>query len=85
MATAWAYQDYERPRNLSDKRAAKINLLKERVVVVEKKLAAKEEKLKADEVEFVAKAEELEKAWTEARNLGGELTRFHEEVWSLRP
>ena len=62
MVVAWAYQDCKRPFDLSDKCAAKINLLKERVVEVEKKLKVKEEELKANEVEFVAKAEELEKS-----------------------
>ena len=54
MAAAWAYQDYERPFDQSNKRATKINLLKECVVEAEKKLAAKEEELKANEVDLVA-------------------------------
>ena len=65
IEAASAYQDCERPLNMSNKQAAKINLLKERMVEEEKKLAAKEEELKANEVELVAKAEELEKARTE--------------------
>ena len=52
---------------------------------VEKKLAAKEEELKANKVKLVAKAEELEKARVEVRQLGEELTRLREEVRSLRP
>ena len=44
----------------------------------EKKLVAKEEELKANEVELVAKVEELEKAHTEVAQLGGELTRLRE-------
>ena len=50
MAVAWAYQDCERPLDLYDKRATKVNLLKERVAESEKKLTAKEEALKANEV-----------------------------------
>ena len=70
MAVAWAYQDCERPLDLSDKRVAKINLLKEHMVEAEKKLAAKEEELEANKVELVAKVEELEKARTEVAQLG---------------
>ena len=40
MAAAWAYQDCKMPFDLSDKYAAKVNLLKEWVVEAEKKLAA---------------------------------------------
>ena len=54
------------------------------MVKAEKKLAAKEEELKSNEVELMAKVEELEKAQTKVEQLGGELTRFHEEVRSLR-
>ena len=84
MVATWASQDYERPLDLSDKQAAKINLLKERVVEAENKLVAKKEELKANEVELVAKAEESEKAWTKVAQPGGELTRLHKEVPSLR-
>ena len=48
-----------------------INLLKKGVVQAEKKLGAKEEELKANEVELVAKAGELEKARIEVVQLGG--------------
>ena len=72
MAAAWAaYQDCETPLGLSDKWAAKINLMKEHVVGAEKKLVAKEEELKANKVELVAKDEELEKARTKVAQLGG--------------
>ena len=84
MAAAWAYQDYERPLDLLDKRAAKINLLKECVVEVEKKLAAKEEELKTNEVELVAKVKELKKAQTEVAQLGGELNKLREEAPLLK-
>ena len=84
MATPWAYQDYERPLDLSNKQVAKRNLLKEHMVEAEKKLAANEEGLKANEVELVAKVEELKKARTEVRQLGGELTRIRDKVRSLR-
>ena len=47
-----------------DRQAATIKLLKQHVEEAKKKLAAKEEKLKANEVELVAKVEELEKART---------------------
>ena len=67
-----------------DKQAAKINLLKERVVEVKKKLATKKEERKANEVLLVHKEEELEKAQTKVEQLGGELTRLYEEVQSLR-
>lgn len=50
----------------------------------EKKLAIKEEELKANEVELVAKAEELKKARTKAWQFKGELTRLCEEVRWLR-
>ena len=62
---AWAYQDYVRPLDLSDKWAANIKLLKELMEEGEKKFAVKEEDLWAKEVELVAKAEELEKAWVD--------------------
>ena len=64
-------QDCERP-------------LKERVVEAEKKLKAKEEVLKANDVELVAKAEGLKKARTKVVQLGGELPKLHEEVPSLK-
>ena len=67
MAAAWAYQDCERPLDMSNKRVAKVNLLKERVVELKKKLATKEKELKANEVQLVAKGKELEKAQTEVR------------------
>ena len=67
-----------------DKQAAKINLLKERVVEVNKKLATKKEERKANEVLLVHKEDELEKARTKVEQLGGELTRLCEEVQSLR-
>ena len=67
-----------------DKQAAKISLLKKHMVEAEKKLAAKEEELKANEVELLAKAEELEKALTEVAQLRGELTRLLEKVPLLR-
>ena len=70
--------------DLSDERAAKINLLKRRVVEAEKKLVATEEELKANKVELVAKVEDLEKAWTEVGQLGGGLTKLRKEVPSLR-
>ena len=58
---------------MSDKRVAKVNLLKEQLVESEKKLTAKEEELKANRIDLVAKSEELEKAWTEMGNLGESL------------
>ena len=76
-----AYHDCERTFDLFDKWAVKINLLKECVVEVEKKLVAKKEELKANKVQLVAKVKELKKARTEVRQLGGELTRLREEVW----
>ena len=87
MEAAWAYQDYVRPLDLSDKWATNIKLLRVHVEEKAKKLAAKEEKLKANEVELVAKVEELEKAQAEVAQLGGELARSREaaaEVPSLR-
>ena len=66
-----------------DKQAAKINLLKERVVEAKKKLVVKEEELKANKVELVAKAKKLKKAWTKVAQFRGELTRLCEEVPSL--
>ena len=85
IAAAWAYQDCERPLYLFDKLGAKVNLLKQQVIEAEKKLAAKKEELKANEVELVGKVEKLEKAWAEVRQRGGERTRLYEEVRSLRP
>ena len=70
MVAAWVYKDYQRPIDLSDKRVANVNLLKEQVAKSEKKLVAMEEELKANEVELVAKAEELEKAQTKVEQLG---------------
>ena len=51
----------------------------------EKKLAAKAEEFKANEIDLVAKVEELKKARTAIEQLGGELARLCEEVRSLRP
>ena len=48
MAATWVYQDCERLFTLSAKRAANNKLMWERVEEVEKKLAAKEEELKAN-------------------------------------
>ena len=56
---AWAYQDCERPLDLSYQQAAKVKLLKEQLVESEKKLTAKEEELKGNEINLVAKFEEL--------------------------
>ena len=71
MATTWAYQNCLRPLDLSDKQAANIKLLKESVGEMEKKLVAKHKELKANEVELVAKVEELEKAQTKVAQLRG--------------
>ena len=48
-------------------------------------MSAKEEELKGNEIDLVAKFKELEKAQAEIGELRGELTKFREEVRSLRP
>ena len=85
IAAAWAYQDCERPLDLSEQWVAKVKLLKEQLAESKKKLTAKEEQLKGNEIDLVAKSEELEKAQTEIRKLRGELARLRDEVRSLRP
>ena len=48
-------------------------------------VTAKEEELKANEIDLVAKFEELEKARTKIGQLRGELAKFCEGVRLLRP
>ena len=51
---------------------------------MEKKLSVREEELKNNTIDLVAKSEELEKAWAEIGLLKGELTKLHKEGRSLR-
>ena len=85
MTEAWAYQDCERPLDLSNQEAARVKLLKEQLAKLEKKLTTKEEELKGNEIDFVAKSEELEKARIKIWKLRREFARLREEVRSLRP
>ena len=63
MAATWAYQDCEKPFAVSAKWAANNKLLRELMEEVKEKLGAKEEDLKANEVDLVARVEELRKTW----------------------
>ena len=72
MAAAWAYQDCERPLDLSDQQSTKIKLLKEQLAKSEKKLMAKEEEHNTNEIDLVTKSKELEKAQTEIGQLRGD-------------
>ena len=62
MVVAWAHQDCLKPLNKSEQWAENIRQLKRQLTELEKKLAAKEEKLKENEIELVAKNERLERA-----------------------
>ena len=62
MVVAWAHQDYLRPIDLSKQRAAKIKQLKEQLTKSKKKLSVREEELKNNAIDLVARSEELEKA-----------------------
>ena len=75
MAATWAYQDCEKSLAMSAKWAANNKLLRELVEKVKKRVAAKEEELKANEVELVAQAEELGKIRAKFAQLEGELAR----------
>ena len=63
MAPTWAYQDCKKPFAVSAKWAANNKLLRELMEEVKEKLGAKEEDLKANEVDLVARVEELRKTW----------------------
>ena len=58
----WAYQDYSRPLDLSEQRVAKIKQLKEQLDESEKELSVREEELKTNAIDLVARSKELEKA-----------------------
>ena len=84
MAVAWAYQDCSRPLDQSEQRAEKVRKLHAQVTDLESKLKAKEEELKNNEIELVARSEKYEKVQDELRLLKGELARFYAENSSLQ-
>ena len=80
VVVAWAHQDCSKPLDLSKQRAAKIKQL----VELEKKLSVREEEIKNNAIDLVAKFKELEKAQAEIGLLKGQLARLHEEGRLLR-
>ena len=62
MTVAWAHQHCSRPLDLSEQRAEKIRQLMGQLAKSEKKLSAREEELKNNAINLVARSEELEKA-----------------------
>ena len=59
MAVAWAHQDCSKPFNQSKQRAKKVRQLRAQVTELKNKLGAKEEELKNNEIELVARNERL--------------------------
>ena len=52
---------------------------------MKKKLTTKEEELKTNEIDLVARSKKLEKAQAEIGQLRGELARLYKEVRLLKP
>ena len=57
MAVAWAHQDCSRPLNLIEQWDEKIRQLRGQLTDSKKKLAAREEKLKNNTIDLVARTE----------------------------
>ena len=62
IAATCAHQDCQRPLDLFEQWAAKIKQLKEQLAELENKLSVREEELKINAIDLVARFEELEKA-----------------------
>ena len=84
MAVAWAHQDYTKPLDQAEQRAKKMRELCAWVTDLENKLGAKEEELKSNEIELVARTEKYEQAQAEVELLKGELARLHVDNTSLQ-
>ena len=84
MVMAWAHQDCSKPLDLSEQQAKKVKQLKGQLTESDRKLWAKEEKLKNNEIKLVAKNERLEKVQAEVGLLKRELARLHADNKSLK-
>ena len=62
MAVAWAHQDYSKPLDQSKQQAEKVRELRAQVTDLENKLRTKEEELKNNEIELVARDKRFERA-----------------------
>ena len=83
MAVAWAHQDCSKPLDQSEQRAKKVRELQVQVTDLENKLGTKEEELKNNEIELVARNKRFERAQVEVGLLKGELAWLHAENRSL--
>ena len=77
MEVAWAHQDCLKPFEQFEQWAKKVRQLRGQATELENKLGAKEEELKNNEIELVARNERFERAQAEVGLLKGELTRLH--------
>ena len=84
MVVAWAHQNYLRPLDLTKQRAEKIRQLRGQLTESEKKLSAREEELKNNTIDLVARIEGLEKAQAEIGLLKGELAKLHTDSKLLK-
>ena len=84
MVVAWAHQDCLRLLDLSEQQAKKIRQLRGQLSELEKKLLAREEELKNNAIDLVARTEGMEKAQAKVGLLKGELGRLHEVSWLLK-
>ena len=83
MAVAWAHQDCSKPLGQAEQRAEKMRELCAQVTDLENKLRTKEEELKSNEIELVARAEKYKQVQVEVGLLKGELAWLHAENRSL--
>ena len=84
MAVAWAHSDCSKPLNLTEQQAENIKQLRGQLTELEKKLSAREEELKNNSIDLMARTEGLERAQVEIGLLKGVLTRLHAENRSLK-
>ena len=83
MAVAWAHQDCSKLLDQSEQRAEKVRELHVQVNDLENKLGVKEEELKNNEIELVARNESYKGFQAELRLLKGELALLYAENKSL--
>ena len=84
MAVAWAHQDCSKPLDQAEQQAEKLRELRARVTNLQNKLRAKEEELKSNEIELVARTEKYEQVQAEVGLLKGELAWLHADNISLQ-
>ena len=73
MAVAWAHQDCSKPLDQIEQRAEQVRELRAQVTNLENKLGTKEEELKNNEIELVARNKSFERAQDEVGLLKEEL------------